>query len=490
MQLGNIKALTALGCLYLSIVAKASPDDKAAKHFSLFSVVQFDNEECTTDGTPAGGATQGTCYTSTECTSKGGVSAGRCAAGFGVCCAFLNIAAANSVIMQNRTRLRNPEFPMISATAAQTIAYTINKFQTDICQIRLDFATFAIVGPANSDEIIGTADPQTTATHCTVDTLTIGTTDVPNVASTGTFCGALTGEHLYVELSPTATDSAIITLTTAAAAVITTQVASRSWDIKVSQIECHATWRAPPGCNRYLTTDAGKIISLNFLQTNPGTPPITQAAGVLMTTTNSGLELANQRINTCIRRSKGMCCVEYLVCTSFGGIALADGTNVGAGGDGTGNGGNAQFINAGWSLDKNTAPFVVQAAMLNDVNLGMVDSQCSGDYVEIPSSWSGGCGSGHGSARNTINSRYCGSKFGANFGASIDGTAANWNNAANAITASTPVCDCSEPFKVRHNSDSVNDIGGIAAAAINMAHPGSAVGRGFCLDYRQTPCWQ
>merc|ERR1711997_641924 len=85
---------------------------------------------------------------------------------------------------------------------------------------------------------------------------------------------------------------------------------------------------------------------------------------------------------------------------------------------------------------------------------GLVDSQCSGDYVEIPSSWSGACGPSHGSARNSINSRYCGARFGANFGSTNGQT-----------SSSTPVCDCSEPFVVRHSSDTVNDLGGTAAIA-------------------------
>jgi hypothetical protein len=147
-----------------------------------------------------------------------------------------------------------------------------------------------------------------------------------------------------------------------------------------------------------------------------------------------------------------------------------------------------QLINAGWSIDTNTNPYLIDTAamvMVNTINIqfnsqmniGMVDAQCSGDYVEIPSSWSGGCGSSHGSSRNTINSRYCGARFGANF------------QSASAATSHTPVCDCSEPFVVRHNSDSVNDIGGTAAAAVNAAKLGTAVPRGFCLDFRQLPCW-
>ena len=51
--------------------------------FSLFSIVQFPNQQCTASSSST---TYGTCYTSSECTSKGGSSDGNCAAGFGVCC--------------------------------------------------------------------------------------------------------------------------------------------------------------------------------------------------------------------------------------------------------------------------------------------------------------------------------------------------------------------------------------------------------------------
>jgi len=510
----KIKKLPIATCLYLAVafvVSSRPPNNRFSKHFSLFSVVQFNNEECTTDTTPAGGTTQGTCYTSTECTDKGGVSAGKCASGFGVCCVFLIVNVADTQITENRTRLRNNEFPNTADdVAAVDATYTINKMQPDICQIRLDFDIFVIGGPANIAENIGTAPAQTTNTHCTQDTLTIVSTAVDMAAdtNTATLCGRLTGEHLYVELSSTAADTASVQITTAATAVLTPANADRVWDIKVSQIECHSRWRAPQGCDRYLMADAGQITSLNFgflnAANNEGN--------------NLGIELASQRIKTCIRRSKGMCCVEYKLCTQFGGNTLVDVGSFSANGNmgwgqGAANAATNQFINPAWSLDTNTFPYVIDtdatavistaAKIFNaNINSGLTDAQCSGDYVEIPSSWSGACGPSHGSARNTINSRYCGARFGA-----------NWGMTEGQATHSTPVCDCSEPFVVRHNSDTANDIGGtglvpaaanIAAGtqaivlgdtvamtsdAINTNNEGNARPRGFCLDYRQMPCW-
>lgn len=510
----KLKKLWVLACLCHAFVVVSSDENSStrlSKHFSLFSVVQFNNEQCTTDTTPAGGATIGTCYTASECTTKNGVSAGRCASGFGVCCVFLNIGEANAQIMENRTRLRNRLYPLTNAaTAAQSISYTVNKMQSDICQIRLDFSTFVLAGPANTLENIGGTVAQTTHTHCTTDTLTIVTSAISNVVDTpsSTLCGALTGEHLYVELSPTAADTATVQIATNPATT-NAATADRVWDVMVSQIECHVPWRAPAGCDRFITTDAGQITSYNFrtLANSQGS--------------NTGIELAAQSIKTCIRRSKGMCCVEYQVCTAFGGIVLVDaGTNGATIDRGVGSITNQLFINPAWSLDTNTWPFRVDTAIASQalvassgaviiavnsqINIGMVDSQCSGDYVEIPSSWSGGCGSSHGSARNSINSRYCGARFGANFQSARAG-------AAGQQSRSSPVCDCSEPFVVRHNSDTVNDVGGtgdpgdplftatlVGAAAVtgdqavatnNIGGTTGATPRGFCLDFKQLPCW-
>ena len=48
---------------------------------NLFQIVKFPNGPCNATST-----TQGVCYTSDECNSKGGVNSGTCANGFGVCC--------------------------------------------------------------------------------------------------------------------------------------------------------------------------------------------------------------------------------------------------------------------------------------------------------------------------------------------------------------------------------------------------------------------
>merc|ERR1711997_225629 len=125
--------------------------------------------------------------------------------------------------------------------------------------------------------------------------------------------GQLTGEHIYVDLSPTASDTLTATLTTAATATITPAVAQRVWDVKVSQIECHATYRAPPGCQRYMMEETGKIISYNF--------GVVSGATRAAAAQNAGIDLGVSDIKTCIRRAKHMCCVEYALCSVYNGIA-------------------------------------------------------------------------------------------------------------------------------------------------------------------------
>jgi hypothetical protein len=460
-------------------------ENRDEKHFSLFSVVTFKNEQCTSENTIAGNeARAGTCYTSTECSDKKGTKSGNCASGFGVCCIFINTDAAGggttaATIKENRTLLRNSEYPTYAtATTAQTITYTINKMQSDICQIRLDFKDFLVAGPWTFSENIPTA----TGNVCTRDSMQIYSTDVASALNspTGYLCGSLTGEHLYTELSHTATDALTILITTAATGttgdLITPVLAKRSWDIQVSQITCHASYRAPNGCQRYLMTDSGKITSFNYARTSGTTPSITDPKPG-----NTGIELPAQRINTCIRRSKGFCCVEYQLCTTYGGTAIADVLmETGA----TNDGADLALVSQAWAIDLNTSPWTEGDATGADdtVNSAYVDAACSGDYVEIPSSWSSTCGSGFGAHRNTITTRYCGTRFGFVPG----GFTGNAN-----LFHSSAVCDCSEPFMLRHVTDVANDIGG--AATSEVAQPASTTAiwpRGFCIDFKQTPCWQ
>lgn len=467
-----LKALSSVVLISLISSTVSQPkelEERQKKHFSLFSVVTFKNEECTSELTGgSGGARAGTCQTSTECSDMKGTKSGNCAAGFGVCCVILSNTGATAAISHNRTYIRNSEYSAVTTSTTKVdISYTISKMSSDICQLRLDFVDFVIAGPSNSLETIGVAATPA-LTHCTNDYMTItngGGAEIP------TICGANTGEHLYIDMGSGSADTTVIRLITAASiTTLTPAIAKRLWDIKTSQIECYSAYRAPEGCHRYMTTDIGKIISYNFMKDG------TTAPGANLQ--NTGVELASQNIKTCIRRNKGMCCVEFLVCARYKGIALTDAA--GTASTTTGSGGH---YSESWSIDTVTYPFVLTAsitATANQANVGAVDAMCPGDHVEIPSSWSGACGAGHSSGRSYINTRYCGARLGISLWETTPPASADTG------TSHVPVCDCSEPFSVTHISNSIDDNeADVGGSNTNLL----VVPRGFCLDYRQAPCY-
>ena len=61
--------------------------------FSLFTIVRFANLACTGNN-----GYNGTCYTSAECSAKGGTGQGSCASGFGVCCVGKQLNAEKNLV--------------------------------------------------------------------------------------------------------------------------------------------------------------------------------------------------------------------------------------------------------------------------------------------------------------------------------------------------------------------------------------------------------
>ena len=150
--------------------------DSSPETLSLFSIVQFPNQQCTG---ASSSSTYGTCYTSSECSAKGGSADGNCAAGFGVCCVIYSSTCGTS-ISTNTTYIRNPGYPSsYTPSSAGSCTFSISKASDDVCQLRLDFQTFS--GFVTS----------TTAGSC-YDTLAMaGQTgvDPPSI------CGTNTGYH-------------------------------------------------------------------------------------------------------------------------------------------------------------------------------------------------------------------------------------------------------------------------------------------------------
>jgi len=250
--------------------------------FSLFNVIQFNNGPCQSTSTSTGSSNRnGTCYTENECSDKGGTVAGNCAAGFGVCCVFTT-TETTADISENCTYIQNPGFPSPFTDTAtdSSFAYTVEKSSSDVCQLRLDFETFNILGPALTTETEAVSGDNCPDTF----TVTVPSGNIP------TICGQNTGEHIYLDYG----DSDSIRIAFDLNAVGTDDSTGRQWEIKVTQVECWNPSAAPSGCLQYSTGLTGRFTTFNF-QGNDG-------------------HLNNNQYSHCIRQECGYCCIQYQVC--------------------------------------------------------------------------------------------------------------------------------------------------------------------------------
>jgi len=252
--------------LLLASTAMAKP--REAKAFSLFSVVTFPNDECTTVMDPT---MRGLCITAEECTDQGGTASGNCASGFGVCC-FTTVTEAGTTITNNVTYIQNEGFPTaVLGTGPVTVATRAFMVQggENICQVRFDFeAPTVFEGPVAGACGGGVADE-----------ITVGQTST-TIGSFQNLCGTLTGQHIYVE-NDGANPAATLTIATSVTPL------ARTWKILVRTIECDSPAKAPGGCLQYFTGTSGNILSFN--------------AGA------NGALIDNLLYNICIRREAGMC---------------------------------------------------------------------------------------------------------------------------------------------------------------------------------------
>merc|ERR1719464_1918735 len=111
--------------------------DRQEKLISTFQIVRFPNDVCV-----GSNSRNGTCYTTAECSDKGGTSAGSCADGFGVCCTFL-ITTCGSSSSENITYWTTPSAGITSGVQSDC-KLTVCPACDEICSLRVDFTTFVI----------------------------------------------------------------------------------------------------------------------------------------------------------------------------------------------------------------------------------------------------------------------------------------------------------------------------------------------------------
>lgn len=217
-------------------------------------------------------------FTSAECTEKGGQSSGTCAGGFGVCCVFMT-TTCGAAVSQNCSYIKNPGFPS-AFTSTSGCSFTIQKCDSSVCDVRLDFEQFTTSHPTDTEE--------TDNAHPCPDIFT-ATTNTGQVIPE--ICGTNSGQHIYLDLGRQSSDSATLAFTF-------TGAFSRYWDIKVTQIPCNVNYDPPNGCLQYHTGIDGRFTTFNW--------------GNLQL-------LRNQNYRFCIRQEEGYCCNVYMQCsaTSF-----------------------------------------------------------------------------------------------------------------------------------------------------------------------------
>ena len=157
-------------------------DKREGKFLGIFNIVTFPNNIC--NGT---NDLQGICYSSTECTSKGGEASGSCASGFGTCCVFISKSDTALGMINFNTKiayLQNPNFPQERKDALmQTIQ--LDPINENICQIRLDFLEFQMDGGSAIEK------------SCDRDMFQIIGGGGMNLGI-GTLCGSNTNQHVYL----------------------------------------------------------------------------------------------------------------------------------------------------------------------------------------------------------------------------------------------------------------------------------------------------
>ena len=113
--------------IYISLVSCSETGEREGKALSVFNVVKFPNSAC-----GASNGFNGTCYTSSECSSLGGTASGTCASSFGVCCVFSLSCGA--------TTTANTSYATITSYSTTTDAdpciYKFCKTSVDVCKLR------------------------------------------------------------------------------------------------------------------------------------------------------------------------------------------------------------------------------------------------------------------------------------------------------------------------------------------------------------------
>jgi len=137
---------------------------------------------------------------------------------------------------------------------------------------RLDFENFVLAGPESTDNT------------CQFDQFFIN-----GGSPISTICGTNTGAHMYVDMGLSTNSPVVLTVVSAGASF------SRSFSVKVTQIECDSLAKAADGCLQYFTGVSGQMFSFNYNDA-------------------AGLQLSDTDYSMCVRMERNFCGIQYTAC--------------------------------------------------------------------------------------------------------------------------------------------------------------------------------
>jgi len=426
----HIASFIYLSTLIFNVVSAQEQDSsKHGKALSVFNVVTFPNDAC-----GASNGYNGTCYTTSECTSKGGTASGTCASSFGVCCVF-SLSCGGSSSAKN-------SYAIISSYSTSSdddpCTYTFCKTNSDVCKLRIDFDTMVLADPGTSISATDGTDGLLMG-NCKTDSLTVSN---PGGQVPPTICGYNTGQHMWVPASEQC-NSINIDIDTGSTGT------TRKWTIKVTQYECGNMMAPEQDCLQYHTAASGTIATFNY-DTSSSSVATTQ------------VHLAHQYYDICIRRKRSYCSVCF-----------------------------SPYIHAPTTSTTAASSFGLSAGSVAATQTASVGSICTGataasgteanlvgygDYIEIaalqPST---------GTSTTVVGlHRLCGSFF---------------QGSTTAGTAHETACSYATPFKVGVHFDGEDAIfSPVTSTKLNLAEnapisAGSGRGyQGFWLNYWQNSC--
>jgi len=394
-----------------------------------------------------------------------------------------------------------------------------------ICAIRLDLTTFVITGPSTitavqvrrrfghpSMDLLDTTyirQGSSFTGSCLLDTFYATSASVSSAPPV--VCGTATGEHMYLEADQdngNYLDFYFADAVSSSAAAYprgVSALASRSWDMTITQIECTSKTLPPVGCTKYYYNAAGtaSLKTSNFQ----------------VTTTQNHLGMQHDRY--CVRRERGMCvgcfaaadtnfavsgrdgvasvdvnyavpygCCGYSTMTSLNDIGVDTANNMVSDGNGVDGAIAGNFFDVGltqWGWDCVVIPgayvqtadtFTVITATATTANLQQVLAESpTADVWPVPSS-----------------PQICGQGKGLGPGASILNTHQTHDKTNARIitlgyTSNITVCTRQTPFILEFMSDDIEGQGGSNnAGRSEQSSTNNVASLGFNIAFKQLAC--